>query len=103
MNITAFPKQQLADWCREDGHDGCAIWIEESPKWLLPTVLWAVAHHVEAHRHYDDDAAYVLPSILRDEADALKRSHAFTLSGLGYALALGGVFALAAHFEYLWA
>lgn len=72
VQTTAFPRQRLADWCREDGHEGCAVLIEESPEVILPSVLWWVSRHVEAHPVYDDCEAGALPRILRDEADAIR-------------------------------
>lgn len=93
---TPFPPATLAQWCREDGHDGCAILIEEAPEWLLPTVLPWVARHIEQHTVFDDENARVLPWILRDEAEARRapRQGINPLSNVGAGAALMGIFVL---------
>lgn len=100
-----FPPQTLADWCREDGHEGCAIWIEESPEWLLPTVLDVVARHIARNDHIRDEESMALPWILKDEAHARRstRRGALTLSNTTSLIALGAVFLTAAYLEYVWA
>lgn len=100
---TVFPKQQLADWCREDGHEGCATVIEESPDWMLPSALYWVSKHLASHRVYDDDEARILPVILRDEAEARNRRSLLTSTNLLTLLAVGSLLALTAHLDYLWA
>lgn len=89
-----FPPQLLADWCREDGHEGCAIIIEESPDWMLPTVLRQVARHIEKHDDIRDEDSKILPWILRDEAEARRLQGTPTLSSPGAALTLMSIFAL---------
>lgn len=92
-----FPPQTLADWCREDKHEGCAILIEESPEWLLPTVLPWVARHIEKHDEIRDEESMALPWILRDEADARRsvRQGESTLANVGAMGVLLSIFALA--------
>jgi hypothetical protein len=93
---TPFPPQTLADWCREDGHDGCAILIEESPEWMLPTVLPWVARHLDKHNTVRDEDSFVLPWILRDEAEARRslRRGKPTLTNAGALSVLLGIIVL---------
>ena len=65
-------RQALADWVREDGHDGCAILIEEVPEFMLPSVLKWTARHMQHHVIFIDDDAHDLPYILMAEADNLR-------------------------------
>ena len=100
---TAFPPEQLAAWCREDGHETCAILIEESPEVLLPSVLWWVAKHIEANLVYDDEEARILPTILRDESAALRaRRGVSTLTDRRAGIALVGIFLLTFLLDGLW-
>jgi len=65
-------RQALADWVREDGHDGCAIVIEEVPEFMLPSVLTWTARHMRQHVIFVDDEAFALPYILLAEAENLR-------------------------------
>lgn len=72
MTTTMVAPQYLADMVREDGHETCAILIEESTDLILPSVLYWVAQHCKVHRPHKDEAARDLVDILLWES-ALRR------------------------------
>ena len=96
-------RQALADWVREDGHDGCAIVIEEAPEFLLPSVLTWTARHIRQHMVFVDDEALDLPFILLAEADNLRQKDPDRLPVVLPALAIAAVVMLAAFAEYRFA
>lgn len=86
---------------REDGHELCAVIIEESPMVLLPSVLRWVARHCESHVIYDDDAARDLVDILLWESES-RRAHRPVLTNRGAGLLLIGIMLGAYALDWYW-
>lgn len=93
-------RDQLAEWCREDGHPGCGDLIERVPVSILPSTLRWVARHVERNMHYRDMAARSLPHVLRENAD-WRSSHNTPLPVIPAGMILVGLVMLAAYLEHV--
>lgn len=101
MPTTLVEQQHLADMVREDGHEVCAIIIEESPQILLPSVLRWAAWHCKSHVIYDDEAARELVDILRWESE-VRQVHRPTLTNRRAMLLLVGIMLSAYALDWFW-